>query len=135
MNSNSAKPIHYLTAPELYQINDEVTGGEALVRDVHLLNSAAARPAIMLFGEAQFPTLVDKAAALLHSLAYHHLFADGNKRTALQAVTLFLERNGYHLTWTPTTAGDFILEIAQGKHDPAQIAAQLLPYITTDASA
>ncbi|MBC8171405.1 MAG: type II toxin-antitoxin system death-on-curing family toxin [Anaerolineae bacterium] len=132
MNSNSAKPIRYLTAPELYQINDEVTGGEALVRDVHLLNSAAARPAIMLFGEAQFPTLVDKAAALLHSLAYHHLFADGNKRTALRAVTLFLERNGYRLTWTPITAGAFILEVAQGKYDPAQIAAYLQSYIIND---
>ncbi len=44
--------------------------------------SAAKRPALVLFGETQFPTLLDKAASVLHSLAYHHLFADGNKRTA-----------------------------------------------------
>lgn len=132
MNSNSAKPVRYLTAPELYQLNDEVTGGEAMVRDVHLLNSAAARPAIMVFGQAQFPTLVDKAAALLHSLAYHHLFVDGNKRTAHRAVNQFLKLNGCTLNWSPTVAGNFILEIAQGKHDPEQIAAQLTRYITTD---
>ncbi|HEX2618623.1 MAG TPA: Fic family protein, partial [Phototrophicaceae bacterium] len=90
MNSNDSKPdsddkpIHYLSASDLYAINDEVTEGEAIIRDLHLLNSAALRPMLILFGQAQFPTLVDKAAAMLHSLAYHHLFIDGNKRTGLQ---------------------------------------------------
>src|SRR5688572_15827723 len=93
MNLSDNRRIEYLTASDLYNLNDEVTGGHTYVRDVHLLNSAAKRPAIVVFGEEQFPTLIDKAAALLHSLAYHHLFADGNKRTALRAVTLFLEKN------------------------------------------
>jgi death-on-curing protein len=108
--------IHYLTANDLYDINAEVTGGLPFVRDRHLLRSAAERPSISLFGQAQFPTLHDKAAALLESLAYHHLFADGNKRTALKAVTLFLERNQWSPTWTAYEAYDFILEVAQGKH-------------------
>jgi death-on-curing protein len=130
LNDNKPiKPIRYLAASELYQINDEVTGGNALVRDIHLLNSAAVRPTIMLFGEEQFPTIIDKAASLLHSLTYHHLFADGNKRTALRAVTMFLDVNGYQLTWDDKTEYDFILEIAQGKYDVAEVAAQLGQYI------
>jgi death on curing protein len=123
------KPVRYLNASDLYNLNDLVTEGHTFVRDVHLLNSAAARPAITLFGEAQFPTLIDKAASLLHSLAYHHLFADGNKRTALRAVTLFLQINGYELTWDDVTEYNLILEIAQGKYDVAQIAERLAPYV------
>src|SRR5664279_3260091 len=128
MNSNSDKPIRYLTASDLYNLNDEVTDGHTFVRDLYLLNSAANRPALVVFGETQFPTLIDKAASLLHSLAYHHLFADGNKRTALRAVTLFLSANGFRLTWDDDTEYALILEIAQGKLDVAQIAEQLGQY-------
>src|SRR5690606_21083636 len=97
--------------------------------DLQLLNSAARRPALVLFGEPQFPTLVDKAAALLHSLAYHHLFVDGNKRTALRAVALFLMINGHRLTWDAATEAAFVLEVAQGKYDVAQIAERLAGYV------
>lgn len=129
MSLKNDRRIHYLTAPDLYNINYEVTEGETFVRDVHLLDSAVNRPKIILFGEAQFPTLIDKAASLLHSLAYHHLFADGNKRTALQAVTKFLALNGYRLTWDTKTEYDFILEIAQGLYDVPQIAERLSRYV------
>lgn len=129
MPSSDSNTIRYLTASDLYQLNVEVTDGNTLVRDLHLLNSTAARPAITLFGEAQFPTLVDKAAALLHALTYHHVFMDGNKRTGLRAVTLFLLVNGYELTWDKQTQYDFILEIAQGNHDVAAIAARLEAYL------
>jgi death-on-curing protein len=129
MSLNDDKPIRYLSASDLYQLNFEVTDGQTLVRDLHLLNSTAARPAITLFGEEQFPTLVEKAAALLHALTYHHVFMDGNKRTGLRAVTLFLLVNGYELTWDPATQYDFILEIAQGRHDVPEIAARLDTYL------
>lgn len=129
MNLNDNKPIVYLSASDLYNLNDTVTDGHTYVRDLHLLNSAAQRPAIVVFGEEQFPTLLDKAAALLHSLAYHHLFADGNKRTALRGITLFLEKNGHTLTWDDATEYDLLLEIAQGKYDVEQIAERLAPYI------
>jgi death on curing protein len=129
MSLSDDKPVRYLAASDLYNINDEVTGGHAFVRDIHLLNSAAVRPTITLFGEEQFPTITDKAASLLHSLTYHHLFADGNKRTALRAVTLFLDVNGYQLTWDAKTEYDFLLDIAQGKYDVAEVAAQLRQYI------
>ncbi len=123
------RPVRYLTAAELYQINDEVTEGHALVRDLHLLESAVNRPRLHLFGQAQFPTLVDKAASLLHSLAYHHLFVDGNKRTAQRAVTLFLDANGLRLSWDEATQYDFILEIAQGKVEVDDIAARLKRFV------
>src|ERR1041385_752230 len=129
MNSPADKPINYLTVSDLYNINHTLTNGDTFVRELRLLQSAAARPAITVFGEAQFPTLLDKAAALIHSLAYHHVFADGNKRTAVEAVVLFLERNGYEITWKYDIEYPFILEVAQGKHDVEAIAAWLAQYV------
>lgn len=133
MNSSGNKPddatVRYLTASDIYNLNDEITGGHTFVRDVNMLNYAVRRPKLELFGEVQFPTLVDKAAALLHSLAHHHLFADGNKRTAMRAVNLFLTINGYTLTWDDTSQQAFLLEIAQGKQDVAQIAERLAQHM------
>lgn len=129
MNSNNAEPIRYLTVSEVYNINDTITDGHTFVRDVHLLQSAIKRPALVLFGEEQFPTLVDKAASLLHSLAYHHLFADANKRTAVQAVEMFLRMNGFTLSWDDAARYTLLLEIAQGMYDIEQVAAHLEPYI------
>lgn len=117
--------VHYLTASDLYNINDSVMQGHTFVRDTHLLRSAASRPSLCLFGQEQFPTLLDKAAALLHSLAYHHLFADGNKRTAVLAVTHFLRANGLEAAWPEQEAADFVLAVARGNHDIPNIAGWL----------
>ena len=129
MNSTDDKPVRYLTLSDLYNINSDVTDGNTWVRDHHLLESAARRPAISLFGQSQFPTLLDKAAALLHSLAYHHLFMDGNKRTAVRAVSVFLKLNGYEVTWEYSTQYPFVLEVAQGKYDVPQIAQWLAGHV------
>lgn len=123
MNSTN---VNYLSIEEVMNINHTLTEGESGVRDFHLLESALRRPAIVIFGEAQFPTLLDKAAALLHSFAYHHLFFDGNKRTAVEVVQRFLQRNGYHFTYEAAQDYDFVLDIAKGKHDVPAIAAWLI---------
>jgi death-on-curing protein len=117
--------ILYLTVEDLYAINEEVTQAVPYVRDRHLLFSAVNRPRLSFYGQPQFPTLHEKAAALLESLAYHHLFADGNKRTALRAVTKFLEINGWQPTWSEQGEYDYILQVAQGTQSLEQIAAWL----------
>lgn len=116
---------HYLTPAELYAIAEDVLGRTPDVRDRHLLRAAAARPMLHVFGADAYPTLIDKAAALLHSLAAHHLFFDGNKRTAQQATLIFLENNGLRPTWDADEAYAFILEIAQSLHDVESVAAWL----------
>jgi len=45
------------------------TLGDVQVRDVGLLQSALARPRSTAFGEDAYPSIHQKAAALLHSLA------------------------------------------------------------------
>ncbi len=111
-----------MTTQDLLNLNHEITG-DPMVRDIHLLHSAVRRPHLMLFGEPQFPTLAAKAAALLESLAYHHLFADGNKRTAVRAVEVFLARNGRHFAYDRDRDAEFVLAVARGEHDLDAIAA------------
>jgi death-on-curing protein len=45
--------------------------------------------------QATYRRLWSKAAALTHSLVTNHGFTDGNKRTALLAVHLLVERSGW----------------------------------------
>jgi death-on-curing protein len=122
---DTGDPIHYLTPADLYTAAEESLGRKPDVRDRHLLRSAAARPMLRAFGQEAYPTLLDKAAALMHSLAAHHLFYDGNKRTATRATVQFLERNGLQPTWDADTIYQFVLEIAQDKHDVPEIAEWL----------
>lgn len=114
--------IDYLTPAEIYEIAENALGRKPDVRDRHLLRAAAARPMLTAFGQEAYPTLLDKTAALLHGLAAHHLFFDGNKRTATQAAVQFLRRNGWQPTWDEAEIYAFVLEIAQNHHDVAAVA-------------
>ena len=64
-NDDFVDPEHILSANDLYNINSEVTGQMPFVRDHQLLQSAVRRPYLILFGEEQFPSLIDKAAATM----------------------------------------------------------------------
>ena len=46
------------------------------------LESVLARPMHSFGGQMAYPTLIERAAALLHGVAKAHAFFDGNKRTA-----------------------------------------------------
>jgi death on curing protein len=118
MNSpNDNRPSQILSANDLYNINSEVTGRMPFLREHQLLQSVVARPYIAIFGEEQFPSLIDKAAATMHALAAYHVFADGNKRTAIRATQMFLEANGIRPTWDEENAREFVLRIAKGEID------------------
>lgn len=49
-----------------------------------------------------FPSMFDKAAALLHGMAARQVFENGNKRTAWAAAVAFLDFNGIDLGYVPT---------------------------------
>ncbi len=122
---SSNDDIHYLTPADLYAIAEEALGRQPRVRDRHLLHAGAARPMLAAFGEDAYPTVLDKAAALLHALAAHHLFFDGNKRTATLATARFLMANGLQPAWGEGAIYSFVLEVAQNKHDIPAIAGWL----------
>jgi len=118
--------VIYLTLPELLHIAERALGGEPLVRDIGLLESALARPQATAFGSDAYPDLDDKAAALLHSLARNHALVDGNKRLALAGVIAFYGVNGRRLTLTNGEAYDLVMAVADGTLDTVgEIAARL----------
>ncbi|MCQ3932533.1 MAG: type II toxin-antitoxin system death-on-curing family toxin [Chloroflexi bacterium] len=115
----------YLTVDEILVINEEVLGGEARLRDRGLLESAVARPMASAFGEDAYPSLFEKAAALLDSLSRNHPFVDGNKRTATLALDQFLKKNAWRPKWNLADALQFILAVAQGQRTIPEIAEWL----------
>lgn len=105
----------YLTLLEVLHVAERTLGEEAPVRDHGLLESALARPQASVFGEDAYPSLEQKAAALLHSLARNHALVDGNKRLALAATIAFLGVNGRRLTLTNDQAYDLVIAVAEGQ--------------------
>ena len=88
----------FLDLDDLLHVAGRTLGGHVPVRDHGLLESALARPRATVFGKNAYPTLEDKAAALLHSLARNHALVDGDKRLALAGTIAFLGLNGRRLT-------------------------------------
>jgi death-on-curing protein len=103
------------------------TLGDFEVRDMGLLESAAARPRATAFGEDAYPSLHDKAAALLHSIARNHPLIDGNKRLSLAATIAFYGLNGMRLTLSNDEAYELVMAIASGELDDVEPIAGRLP--------
>lgn len=95
------------------------------VRDLGLLDSAAARPRSSAFGRDAYPTVALKAAALLHSIARNHALVDGNKRLAWLATTVFLDLNRRRPALDKAGAFQLVMQVAEGALDLAQIAERL----------
>jgi death on curing protein len=102
------------------------TLGEFEVRDIGLLESAAARPRSTAFGEDAYPSLHAKAAALLHSIARNHPLVDGNKRLSLAATIAFYGLNGMRLTLSNDEAYELVMAIASGELDDVEPIAERL---------
>ena len=120
--------MKYLTPEQILFLHArliEETGGSHGLRDLGLLESAAARPQATFGGEDLYADLFSKAAALMDSLMHNHPFVDGNKRTAITAAGLFLVRNGYRLDATNPDLEAFTCHVAEGKPDITEIAGWL----------
>jgi death on curing protein len=118
--------VIFLTLPELMYVAERTLGPDAPVRDHGLLESALARPQATAFGVDAYPSLEQKAAALLHSVARHHALVDGNKRLALAATIAFLGLNGRRLTMSNDEAYTLVMDVAAGHLDDVPRIAELV---------
>lgn len=116
----------FLNLDELLYIAARTVGAEPEVRDLGLLVSALARPQASAFGEDAYPTIHEKAAALLHSVARHHALVDGDERLALAAAIAFHGINGMRLTLTNDEAYDLVIDVAGGALDDVPTIASVL---------
>ena len=115
----------YLDLEDLLHIAER-TLGKVEVRDRGLLEAALARPQASAFGEDAYPSTVEKAAGLIHSIARNHALVDGNKRLALAGGIAFLGINGLRLTMSNDEAYDLIISIATGELDDVHDIAGVL---------
>ena len=114
----------YLGVNEVLSIRDAIAAtypdNESFeIMTHHGLLSALAAPRQSAFGSDAFPTVHDKAAALLFHLVQNHPFWDGNKRIASAALRLFLERNGQALAADDAELEALTVQVASGtlQHD------------------
>ena len=128
----SGDATDYLTLDDLLDIADGVLA-EVQIRDLGLLASAAARPSMTAFGEDAYPRFVDKAAALMHSLARNHPLVDGNKRLAWSGTRAFCLLNGADIRYEIDAAEAFVLAVAAGEMDVAEIAVWLQAHLVEDS--
>ena len=118
--------VYYLTHADVYAIAADVAG-EFVVREPGLLGSAVARPGTVVFGVEAYPTLWEKAAALLHSLTCNHPLVDGNKRLGIACAVVFLARNGVNVQDLDDDAAfELMMNVAKGALDDVQEIAQRL---------
>jgi death-on-curing protein len=125
-----SKPLTHLTASAVKAIHAEVLlahGGSSGIRDEALLESAVAAPQATMMGETLMSDPIEIAAAYLFYLCRNHAFMDGNKRTALAACLIFLERNDLlPKAKLPVTDWEaFVLDVAASRLDRDQTTARL----------
>lgn len=117
----------WITPRELLVIRRHVT--ERLPFQTGIVNAAAIysavrRPFTAFGGHELYPTLLEKVAALIHSLIAFHPFTEGNESTALLAGDVCLRLNGRRLRPDAALAS-FVRSIARGECEVPEIAAWL----------
>lgn len=103
----------------------ELGGGKAGVLDAGRIEAAVARMSSGAGEEQFFPSLHEKAAALLASLIQGHPFVDGNKRTAVLAANTLLELNGWRLQYSASEVVEFATSVATHRLELPEIVRWL----------
>jgi len=84
------------------------------IREISLLDSAVAQPAMTFGGQNLYPTVSDKGACLAFSIIMNHPFVDGNKRAGHAAMETFLVLNGHEIDAPLDEQEQIILQVAAG---------------------
>lgn len=103
-------------------------GGAPGLRDAGLLKSTLARPQTLQVYEAS-SDLPSFAAAYGYGLTRNDPFVDGNRRTALVVVELFLALNGLRLAVDDEACVLVILEVAAGSRSEAAFSAWIRDHV------
>ena len=102
---------------DIYELHTQLENAFVLssgVRDENLLASAVYTPFQTFMGNDLYPSIYDKAAQLCYGLANNHPFTDGNKRTALHSMYVYLIINGFDIIASQQDVENMIIDIAAG---------------------
>ena len=121
-------PNIQFTIQDIYELHKQLENAFILssgVRDENLLASAVNTPFQTFMGNDLYPSLYDKAAQLCYGIANNHPFTDGNKRTALHSVYVYLIINGFDIMATQQDVENMIIDIAAGNMTNTELAQWL----------
>lgn len=104
-------------------------GGSNGIRDYNLLVSVINRPSAGIGDSEFYPSIHEKAGALIESIVNNHPFVDGNKRTGYVMMRLFLLRNGYDIEASQDEKYDFVMGIASGSLTFEPITSWILSHL------
>ncbi len=110
---------------EIHALVVESTGGSIGLRDLGRLEAAIATQTQNVFGEELYPTIIDKAAAMIRGIIADHPFVDGNKRTAMLAGLTLLKVNHVQFRAESGEIEDFAVKVATHKLDIPAIVSWL----------
>ena len=96
------------------------------IHDQGLLESAVNVPFQTFGGNDLYPTVFDKAARLCYGLAKDHPFRDGNKRTAVHSMLVYLAVCDITITYSSQEMEDTIISIADGRMDSTGLTTWLI---------
>jgi death on curing protein len=117
--------IAYLDASDLLVLAAAVTGGDLVVRDLGLLDSAAHRPRATVLGVEAYDTLWLKAAALLDSIVRTRPLVEGNWRLGWVAAVTLCDMNGWWIDADEDEALEIVREVGRGNVEVTAMAAHL----------
>jgi death on curing protein len=126
----------YLTLEQVVEIHHRAMmeeGQQAVLAAPQKLESALMRPQAEAFGEEFYPSLAQKAAALLQGIVIAHPFVDGNKRAGLLAMLALLDANGVVSVADQGALYDLVIAVTTGElREVADIAAQIAELFALD---
>lgn len=117
-----------LTLQDICELHTQLEGSFILspgIRDKNLLASAVKTPFQTFMGNDLYPSIYDKAAQLCYGITNNHPFTDGNKRTALHSMYVYLIINGYDITATQQDVENLIINVAAGRMDNTELSKWL----------
>ena len=121
-------PNIQFTVQDIYELHIQLEKTFILysgIRDKNLLASAVNTPFQTFMGNDLYPTIYDKAAQLCYGIANNHPFTDGNKRTALHSMYVYLIINGFDITASQQEVENLIINVAAGNMTNVELAQWL----------
>ena len=105
------------TLQDIYELHAQLESAFVLspgVRDENLLASAVYTPFQTFMEKDLYPSIYDKAAQLCYGLVNNHPFTDGNNRSAVPSIYVYLIINGFDIMATQQDVENMIIDVASG---------------------
>lgn len=114
-------PLQHIKKEEVLKMYEELVSdfssfedpiSPAGLKDEGLLEAALLHPQTAYLGKIKYPSIETAGACLMYALSHNHPFFNGNKRTAIVATLVFLDRHNICLTCNEDEVFKISLKVA-----------------------